>query len=60
MNEHKQHTKEGHVDLSEEEVILEKKDSLALILAGFLTVGLPCFILILIIIGAVLLIFTRC
>ena len=60
MSEQKQHTKDGHVDLSEEEVILEKNDTLALILSGFLTVGLPCLILILIIIGVVLQLFTRC
>ena len=48
------------MDLEEEEVILEKNDTLALILSGFLTVGLPCLILILIIMGVVLLLFTSC
>lgn len=52
--------REGHVDLSDEEVILEKNDNLALILSGLLTIGLPCLILILIITGTVLLLFTRC
>lgn len=60
MSEQRRQRKDGHVDLDEEEVILEKNDTLALILSGFLTIGLPCLILILIIMGVVLLVFTRC
>ena len=48
------------MDLEEEEVRLENNDMFALVMSGFLTVGLPCLILILIIIGVVLLVFTRC
>ena len=60
MSEQKQQPKEGHVDLSEEEVVLEKNDTLALIISGFITIGLPCLILILIIMGVTLLLFTKC
>ena len=38
---------------------LEKKDSLALWLSGLLTIGLPCLLLILLIVGVTMLIFGR-
>ncbi len=59
MSSERRH-KEGHVDLEDEPVQLEKNDTLALMISGFLVIGLPCLILILIIMGAVLLLFTRC
>ena len=51
-------TKDGHYDVDSEDIILEKNDMAALVLSGFLTIGLPCLILVMIIIGAVLLFFT--
>ncbi|MBQ7061372.1 MAG: hypothetical protein IJM85_06280 [Clostridia bacterium] len=51
--------KEGHVDLSEEEIPLEKNDPFALMLSGMLMIGLPCLILIMIIMAAVYLVFLR-
>lgn len=43
--------------LDEEEVQLEKHDMLALWLSGILTIGLPCLLLILLIIGMTFLFF---
>ncbi len=43
----------------DEEVQLEKKDSTALWLSGLLTIGLPCLLLILLIIGVTMLLFGR-
>ena len=43
--------------LEEEEVKLEKHDMLALYLSGFLTIGLPCLILVLVIVGVTVLLF---
>ncbi len=43
--------------LDEEEVQLEKHDMLALYLSGFLTIGLPCLILILVIVGVTVVLF---
>ena len=43
--------------LDEEEVQLEKNDLFAMYLSGFLTIGLPCLILILVIIGATVVLF---
>ncbi len=45
--------------LGEEEVQLEKNDMFALMLSGFLTIGLPCLILILLIVGVTVLLFGR-
>ncbi len=58
-NEKAKHPKDGHYDVESEEVMLEKHDMTALIISGFLTVGLPCLILILIIMGVVFLLFTK-
>ena len=41
------------------EVQLEKNDMFALMLSGFLTIGLPCLILILLILGVTVLLFGR-
>ena len=46
--------------LEDEEVQLEKHDMTALMLSGFLTIALPCLILIGIIVGATFLLFWRC
>ena len=43
--------------LDEEEVQLEKNDLFAMYLSGFLTIGLPCLILILVIIGVTVVLF---
>lgn len=43
--------------LEDEEVQLEKHDMTALWLSGVLTIGLPCLLLILLIIGVTVLIF---
>lgn len=43
--------------LDEEEVQLEKHDMLAMYLSGFLTIGLPCLILILVIVGVTVVLF---
>lgn len=43
--------------LDEEELRLEKHDMLAMYLSGFLTIGLPCLILILVIVGVTVLLF---
>ncbi len=45
--------------LGEEEPIIEKKDPLALWLSGMLVVGLPCLLLILLIVGVTVLLFGR-
>ena len=45
--------------LQEEETILEKKDPLAMWLSGLLVIGLPCLLLILLIVGMTLLLFGR-
>jgi hypothetical protein len=45
--------------LSDEEVQLEKHDMLALWLSGILTIGIPCLVLILIIVGITVLLFGR-
>lgn len=42
-----------------ENPILEKKDSLALWLSGLLVIGLPCLLLILLIVGVTVLLFGR-
>ncbi len=44
--------------LEDEEVQLEKNDMFALSLSGFLTIGVPCLVLILIITAVVLLLFS--
>ncbi len=43
--------------LDDDELPLEKNDMFALMLSGFLTIGLPCLVLILIIVGVTLLFF---
>ena len=43
----------------EKEPELEKKDLMALMLSGLLTIGLPCLLLILLIVGVTLLLFGR-
>lgn len=43
--------------LDEEDVPLEKNDLFAMYLSGFLTIGLPCLILILVIIGVTVVLF---
>lgn len=43
--------------LDKEEPQLEKHDLLALMISGFLTIGLPCLLLILLIVGVTALIF---
>jgi hypothetical protein len=43
--------------LDEEDVQLEKHDMLAMYLSGFLTIGLPCLILILVIVGVTVVLF---
>lgn len=43
--------------LDEEEVPLEKHDMLALWLSGILTIGIPCLLLILLIVGVTYLLF---
>lgn len=43
--------------LEENEVQLEKHDMLAMYLSGFLTIGLPCLLLILLIVGVTVLLF---
>jgi hypothetical protein len=43
--------------LDEEEVQLEKHDMLALWLSGILTIGIPCLLLILLIVGVAYLLF---
>jgi hypothetical protein len=43
--------------LDEEEVQLEKHDMLALWLSGILTIGIPCLLLILLIVGVTYLLF---
>lgn len=45
--------------LEDEEPILEKNDPLAMSIAGFLVIGLPCLLLILLIVGATVLLFGR-
>ncbi len=45
-------------ELNDQEVPqLEKKDLLALIISGLLTIGLPCLLLILLIVGVTMLLF---
>ncbi len=46
-------------ELAEGEVQLEKKDPAALMLSGLLTIGLPCLLLIMLIIGVTVLLFGR-
>lgn len=43
--------------LDEEDVQLEKNDMFAMYLSGFLTIGLPCLILILVIVGVTVVLF---
>ncbi len=38
---------------------LEKKDTAAMMISGLLTIGLPCLLLILIIVGVTMLLFMR-
>ena len=45
--------------LDEDELHLEKNDQKALWLSGMLTIGLPCLLLILIIMGVTMLLFGR-
>ena len=45
--------------LAGDDPILEKKDSLAMWVSGLLVIGLPCLLLILLIIGATWLLFGR-
>ncbi|MBQ3849353.1 MAG: hypothetical protein IKH21_04875 [Clostridia bacterium] len=59
MNDPDKKVKDGHVDLEDEELPVEKKDLLAMTISGFLVIGLPCLILILIITAVVLLLFAR-
>ncbi len=46
--------------LDEDEVQLEKKDMLAMWISGILTIGLPCLLLILLIVGVTFLFFGGC
>lgn len=46
-------------DLAGEDPVLEKKDPLAMWLSGLLVIGLPCLLLILLILGVTLLLFGR-
>jgi hypothetical protein len=46
-------------ELTEEEDRLEKKDPVAMYLSGLLVIGLPCLLLILLIVGVTLLLFGR-
>ncbi len=50
-------SEENRKEALEEEVQLEKHDMLALWLSGILTIGLPCLLLILLIIGMTFLFF---
>ncbi len=52
-------SEEQRRELVGEDSQLEKKDMLALVLSGLLTVGLPCLLLILLIAGATILLFGR-
>ncbi len=45
--------------LQDEEPLLEKKDPLAMWISGLLVVGLPCLLLILLVVGVTLLLFGR-
>ena len=54
----RQSEKERMEALEDEEVQLEKGDTLALYISGILMIGLPCLILILIIVAVVLLLFS--
>ena len=47
------------MDLEDEELPIEKKDLLAMTISGFLVIGIPCLILILLITAVVLLLFAR-
>ena len=46
-------------ELTEEEDRLDKKDPVAMYLSGLLVIGLPCLLLILLIVGVTLLLFGR-
>jgi hypothetical protein len=46
--------------LGEEEVQLEKHDMLALWISGLLTIGLPCLLIVLLIVGVTFLFFGGC
>ena len=46
--------------LGDDEVQLEKNDMLALWISGMLTIGLPCLLLVLLIVGATFLFFGGC
>lgn len=59
MNDPDKKVKDGHVDLEDEELPVEKKDLLAMTISGFLVIGIPCLILILLITAVVLLLFAR-
>ncbi|MBO4306094.1 MAG: hypothetical protein J5890_02785 [Clostridia bacterium] len=59
MNDPDKKVKDGHVDLEDEELPIEKKDLLAMTISGFLVIGIPCLILILLITAVVLLLFAR-
>ena len=48
---------ETDLQKDEEPVPVEKNDFLAMMIAGFITVGIPCVLLILLIIGVTLLLF---
>ena len=54
-------SEEVRQELAEEEdkPQLEKKDITAMMISGFLMIGLPCFLLILLIVGVTLLLFGR-
>ena len=43
--------------VDEDELQLEKKDSAAMMIAGLLTIGLPCLLLVLMIVGVTVLLF---
>lgn len=45
--------------LDRDEIPLEKKDTFAMMVAGLLTIGLPCLLMILLIVGVTLLLFAR-
>ena len=54
MRESQKHRQEL---MDEDETELEKKDSLAMYISGLLVIGLPCLLLILLIVGVTVLLF---
>ena len=53
-------SEETRRELTGEEIPqLEKNDTLAMMISGLLTIGLPCLLLILLIIGVTMLLFAR-